>query len=161
MAEVFAKIPATLAEFQELADQGMDTPENTAALFFVALEAMISESRSEGLAMINVLKGPQPMSRHEESFLKDRIMDKPWLARAYFQGATPENNYAPNEPLTLIFERDTRPQEPGFARVYIKTPAFDSKRGMQLRSKGGKWYIWEYSAVVTGVRIPVSEDPWA
>ena len=85
MAEVFGEDPDTLAEFQELADQGMDTPENTAALFFVALEAMISESRSEGLAMINVLKGPQPMSRHEESFLKDRIMDKPWLARAYFQ----------------------------------------------------------------------------
>ena len=34
---------------------------------------------------------------------------------------------------------------------------------MKLRQKGstGEWFLWEYSSVLSGIRIPAAEDPWA
>ena len=58
---------------------------------------------------------------------------------------------------------DPRPQdiEPGYLRVYLRTAGADSPRPMRLRKKGENWYLWEYSSILTGIRMPAAEDPWA
>ena len=27
--------------------------------------------------------------------------------------------------------------------------------------KTGEWFLWEYSSILSGIRIPAAEDPWA
>ena len=36
-------------------------------------------------------------------------------------------------------------------------------RPMKLRQKAstGEWFLWEYSSILSGIRIPAAEDPWA
>ncbi len=81
----------------------------------------------------------------------------------YFKGSTPENSYTPAQPYTLEFLPDPRPQdlESGYMKLYLKTPAFDTPRGITLRSKGSDWFVWDYNNLMLGVRTPVKDDPWA
>ena len=39
----------------------------------------------------------------------------------------------------------------------------DSPRPMKLRQKAstGQWFLWEYSSIFSGIRIPAAQDPWA
>lgn len=106
---------------------------------------------------------PRPLSNYEIQFIRDRLMDKQYLPLAYFDGATPENNYTLSEPYTLRLYADPRPQdcEAGYLRLYLKTAGADSPRPIKLRQKGDEWFLWEYSGILSGIRIPVSEDPWA
>lgn len=97
--------------------------------------------------------------------LRDRLRGKAYLPLAYFEGATPENGYQPRVPYTLNVLSDPRPQdmEPGYMRVFLKTAGADSPRPMKLRQKAstGEWFLWEYSSILSGIRIPAAEDPWA
>jgi len=47
--------------------------------------------------------------------------------------------------------------------VFLKTAGADSPRPMKLRQKAstGEWFLWEYSSILSGIRIPAVEDPWA
>ena len=87
------------------------------------------------------------------------------VSPAYFEGATPENGYRPQAPYTLNILADPRPQdpEPGYLRLFLKTAGADSLRPIKLRQKTstGDWFLWEYSSILSGIRIPSAEDPWA
>lgn len=118
-----------------------------------------------GAAAMNVLRGPRPMTPYDSQFLRDRLRGKEYLPLAYFAGAAPENNYAPAVPYVLNVQPDPRPQdiEPGYIRVFISTPGADSPRPIKLRQKPstGQWFLWEYSSSLSGIRMPVAQDPWA
>ena len=105
-----------------------------------------------------------PLRKHCQ-FLRDRLRGKVYLPLAYFEGATPENGYQPCVPYTLNVLADPRPQdiELGYMRVFLKTSGADSPRPMKLRQKAstGEWFLWEYSSILSGIRIPAAEDPWA
>ena len=96
---------------------------------------------------------------------RDRLRGKSYLPLAYFEGATPENGYQPQVPYALNVLADPRPQdlEPGYLRVFLKTAGADSPRPMKLRQKAstGEWFLWEYSSILSGIRIPAAEDPWS
>lgn len=165
MKVVFEKLPETLAEFTalpQLAD--LTVPENTAALLIAAFELYV-HNEAEGIAAINMLKGPVQLTNHEISFLKDRFSDKKYLPRAYFAGASPQNNYTPNVPYTIVFYPDMRPQDygEGYKRLYVKTEGADSPRAILLRKKASEpqWFVWEYPAIVMSIRTPAAQDPWA
>ena len=162
MKVVFGSMPATLAEFTKLPEANLTIPENTCAMFLLALKLYV-ENRYMGVEAINLLRGPRPLSNYEIQFLNDRLGDKKYLPMAYFEGATPQNNYAPTAPYTVDFLSDPRPQdcEEGYMRLYLKTAGADSPRPIRLRNKGGSWYLWEYSSILVGIRIPASEDAWA
>ena len=142
MQVTIQKIPENLQEFESLAG-AQRTPERICALFLCA----------------------RPMTPYDQQFLRDRLRGKSYLPLAYFEGATPENGYQPRAPYTLNVLADPRPQdiEPGYRRVFLKTTGADSPRPMKLRQKGstGEWFLWEYSSVLSGIRIPAAEDPWA
>ncbi len=158
----FNNLPNSFNEFSTLVNEGLTVPQKTCALFICAVN-ILSQNTTEGLEAINLLKGPQPLSEFDKSWFKDRISDKKYLAMAYFNGATPENNYTPTKPYSITFIEDPRPQdcEPGYMRLQIKTPAFDSPRYMKLRQKGKNWYLWDVNSIMVGVRIPKQDDPWA
>ena len=63
----------------------------------------------------------------------------------------------------LNFYPDQRPQdcEEGYMRLFLKTAGADAARPIKLRQKGDNWYLWEYSSILTGIRVPAEEDPWA
>ena len=102
------------------------------------------------------------MTPYDSQFLRDRLRDKAYLPMAYFEGAMPQNNYAPTQPYVLHVLPDPRPQdiEAGYIRVFLKTAGADSARPVKLRQKGGLWYLWEYSSILSGIRIPAEYDPW-
>ena len=159
MQIILNELPQTAAEFSA-AD--LTRPEMTCALFIAALQ-LYTRDANAGVAAMNVLRGPRPMTGYDTQFLRDRLRGKTYLPLAYFDGATPQNGYTPSRPYTLQVLPDLRPQdvEPGYLRVYLKTAGADSPRPMKLRQKGTNWYLWEYSSILSGIRIPVQDDPWA
>jgi len=157
------KIPQRLQEFEELAGSSM-TPEKICALFLCAL-SLFDRDKNAGTAAMNLLRGPRPMTAYDQQFLRDRLRGKSYLPLAYFEGATTENGYQPAVPYVLTVLEDTRASdvEPGYLRVFLKTAGADSPRPVKLRQKGstGEWFLWEYSSILSGIRVPAEEDPWA
>ena len=154
-------LPAALAELEALP---RTTPEEVCAGFLCALK-LFQTDRDAGVAAMDLLRGPRPMTPYDIQFLRDRLRGKEYLPLAYFEGAVPENGYTPAKPYTLNVLPDPRPQdvEPGYLRVYLKTAGADSPRPMKLRQKGstGEWFLWEYSSILSGIRVPAALDPWA
>ena len=154
-------LPATLSEFEALP---RGTTEEVCAAFLCALNLYIKD-KDAGVAAMNLLRGPRPMVPYDVQFLRDRLRGKEYLPLAYFEGATPENGYVPRQPYTLNVQSDPRPQdvEEGYIRVFLKTAGADSPRPMKLRCKPstGEWFLWEYSSILSGIRIPAAQDPWA
>jgi len=162
---LLGSMPENLAEFEQLKQKFSTTsPEDVCALFIAALH-VLTRNKQDGYAAVNALRGPRPLSRYEEQFLWDRLYDKLYLPMVYCDGAAPGNDYTPAQPLTITVHDDPRPQDmqQGYMRCYIKTAGADSPRAVTLRQKGstGEWFLWEYPAIVMGVRVPVSQDPWA
>lgn len=163
MQVIIQKIPENLQEFEVLAAKGQQ-PECICALFLCAL-ALFERDKEAGTAAMNLLRGPKPMTPYDCQFLRDRLRGKSYLPLAYFEGATPGNNYQPRVPYMLNVLADPRPKdvEPGYLRVFLTTSGADSPRPMKLRQKvsTGEWFLWEYSSILSGIRIPVAEDSWA
>ena len=158
---VFKKLPNTLAEFTSLPQASMKTPFDTASMFVVAM-LVYPKDTPEAIAMVNYLKGPQPLSNYDKQFLADRMRDKgDYIAKSFFAGATPGNNYTPREPYTItVSENPYTYQEKGYAKLYIQSGGADSPRPIQLRqAKDGKWYLWE-QYLLSDIRPPEDSNPW-
>ena len=157
-----SSVPTTSEEFSALPQNDLSKPENTCTMFLLALALYLKDSDA-GVAALNTLRGPRPLSNYDIQFLRDRLRGKSYLPLAYFDGATPANNYVPSTPLTLEVIADSRPQdiEEGYLRLFLKTTGADSPRPIKLRQKGDSWYLWEYSSILSGIRIPSAEDAWA
>ena len=158
---VMERLPETLEEFQALPEFDLTKPENSCALFLCALN-LFTQDDTVGVEAINLLKGPKPLNPFEISFLKDRLQDKPYLPLAYFDGATPDNNYQPDIPYSLALSPDGRPfdLESGYLRLYLTTTGADSPRAIKLREKEGNWFIWEYPGVLMDIRKPKIDLDW-
>lgn len=163
MQITFPELPATKDEFVALAADLMARPEGTAALFVMALKLYVDD-RETGLELLDFLQGPRPLSNHDKQFIRDRLMDKPYLPDSYLVGALPENNYRPDQPLSVLVLPDPIPAESDeFTRLRLTSSGADSPRIVTLRRKksGETWYLWDYPGLLSGIRIPASEDPWA
>ena len=156
-----SSVPTTSEEFSALPQNDLSKPENTCAMFLLALALYLKDSDA-GVAALNTLRGPRPLSNYDIQFLRDRLRGKSYLPLAYFDGATPANNYVPSNPLTLEVIADSRPQdiEEGYLRLFLKTTGAGSPRPIKLRQKGDSWYLWEYSSILSGIRIPSEADAW-
>lgn len=160
---VFARLPESLAEMQSLPEASLDTPFKTAALTVCALCAYAAD-RQIGAEMLNWLRGPRPMNGQDISFLNDRFRDgKIYLPFTYFAGATPDNSYTPSEPFTLTVNANhVSAAEAGYMKLFIPCGGADDPRPIKLRMRGsdGKWFLWE-QYLLTGVKTPKADDPWA
>ena len=151
-------LPTTFQEFSSMAD--LSSPEKTSALFLCALELYLI-NQEDGIKAIDLLRGPRPMNGYDKQFIRDRLRGKEYLPKAYFAGAAPQNRYTPNVPYVIDPLPDRQPQEPGYIKLFLSTAGADSPRPIKLRAKGGNWYLWEYSSLLSGIRIPAEDDPWA
>ncbi|NLE56696.1 MAG: hypothetical protein GX617_17315 [Lentisphaerae bacterium] len=159
---MFQTLPKTAEEFISMPEFGFTTPFQVAALFIAAICAY-PENRDECYNMIDALKGPQKLSVMEKQFIRDRMMGKAgYIGKAYFTGATPENNYTPDRPYTVVVEEDPYTYaEAGYAKVFIRTSGADSPRPVKLRKKEEQWFLWEHAGLLSDIRRPRAQDPWA
>lgn len=157
---VFSALPTTLEEFNSLPQASFSTPFETAAMTVLAF-TYYPQNRELSLQMLDSLRGPRPLSGMDKQFIRDRFMDKDYVPRSYFEGATPENDYTPAEPYTIIVsENPYSYQNQGYATLYIKSGGADGLRSVQLReAKDGKWYLWE-QFLLSDIRPPESTNPW-
>ena len=155
----FPSLPASMAEFTALPQAGLQSPYESAALFAVAL-SLYTQNKDESVAMINFLKGPSPLSQRDLSLFKTQVTD--YLARSYFAGATPQNDYAPSQPYTVtISDNPHSYAEQGSVKLFVHCGGADSPRPIEMRlAKDGKWYVTGYSSLLSGIRKPESANPW-
>lgn len=158
---VFAALPESLSAMQALPEAALTDPFQTAALTVCALCAYAAD-KDIGTQMLNWLKGPQPLTPYEISFLNDRFRDGTHVPFSYFKGATPENDYTPAEPFTVtVTAGPYADANPGYKKLHIQSGGADNPREVVLRRKGdGQWLLWEQFLMVS-IRTPKSADPWA
>ena len=145
------KLPKSVLELKSEAEK-MHSPEGT---------ALYPENRDEALAMLDYLRGPRPLSIAEKQFIRDRFMDKDYVPRSYFKGATPDNDYTPDLPYELEVIDQELPEEDGYETRYLRSGGADSPRPIKFRNKPstGEWFLWE-QLLLAGIREPASKDPW-
>lgn len=158
---IFSSLPTSLEEFKALPQAAMSTPFETAAMTVLAF-CYYPQNKELSLQMVDFLKGPRPLSGVEKSFIADRFRDSDYVPRSYFEGSTPQNDYTPSEPYTIVVsESPYSYQNENYATLYITSGGADSPRSVQMRkAKDGKWYLWE-QFILVGIRQPDSLDPWA
>lgn len=158
----FAALPESVEQMKAMPEAAMDTPFKTAALTVCALCAFAA-SEQAGTELLNFLRGLRPLNGQDISFIRDRFRgERTYIPFSYFAGATPENNYTPGEPYTVVVSSDAHSyDEPGYARLYISCGGADSPRPVKLRKKGdGQWCLWE-QYLLTAIIPPKANDPWA
>lgn len=158
----FNALPESLDELKALPQATLDTPFKTAALTICALCAYAA-APDIGIEMLDFLRGPRPLSAMDKQFLKDRFEGgKYYKPFSFFAGATPENDYTPSQPFTISVESTPYSYtEEGYAKLQVRSGGADSPRGITLRRKGdGQWCLWE-QYLLSDIRVPKSQDPWA
>ena len=157
----FSSLPESYEAFTALPEAKMDNPFSTAALSVLAF-CFYPENKDLSLQMLDFLRGPRPLSVMDKQFIADRFRDKDYVPRSYFEGATPNKNYLPSEPYSIVVsENPYSYQNEGYATLYLTSGGADSPRSVQLRlAKDGKWYLWE-QYLLADIRKPESENPWA
>ena len=160
----FRTLPTNLAELQALPEAALTDPFATAALTIVALNEY-SIDKEAGIEMLEFLNGPDNVSQADIQFLRDRVMDgNDFVARSYFKGATPDNSYTPSQPYTVkVMENTYSRDAQGYLVLWIYSGGADNPREIQLRNKPstGQWFATGWRGLLSGVRIPKANDPWA
>ncbi len=157
----FSKVPESFEEFVSLPEAGMKTPFETAAMTVLAF-CVYPKDRELSVKMLNFLRGPRPLSGMDVNFIRDRFMDKDYVPRSYFEGATPENDYTPSLPLKItVSDNPYSYENQGYAKLFVRSGGADGLREIVLReAKDGKWYLWE-QFILSDIRQPESANPWA
>ena len=161
---VLETLPENAQELRAYPGFTLTDPNLVAALSVAALMRFPAD-RDAAIEMLNVLKGPKPLTPFEIQFIRDRFMDgKDYVIRSYFQGATPENDYQPDIPYTLTIEENPYSrQNEGYLVLHLPSGGADHPRQIELRLKPstGEWFLWSFESILAGVRVPKALDPWA
>ena len=158
----FDVLPQNEEEVRGLLKDGGTSEFFVAALSVTALCKYESDPE-EAIRMLNVLRGPQPMTDYEVSWVRERLDGKEYKARSFFEGATPANNYQVREPFSIIVSSNPYSYDSeGLAILYLKSGGTDYERPVKLRKKvsSGEWFLWEIQ-YLADIRVPIAEDPWA
>ncbi len=156
----FDKLPTNVYELKSMAD--MSTPFKTAALSVLAFLQYENDPEA-AFEMIDYLKGPQPLSNLDKQFIRDRLEEKGYVIRSYFEGTSPENDYTlPVAPYSIeVSDNPYSYSNEHYATLYLKSSGADSLRQVTLREKGdGTWCLWGHT-FLSDIHVPKSKDPWA
>lgn len=158
----FSALPANVEQLRALPEASLDSPFKTVALTILAL-CSYEHDQSAAIEMLNFLKGPEDVSPYEKQFLQDRLSGKAYKPRSFFAGATPENNYQPDEPYTItVSENPYSFDNENWATLYVTSGGADNPRPIKLRKKPstGQWFLNDIQCL-SDIRVPAAEDPWA
>ena len=158
----FSAIPSNVNELKQLPAAKLESPFETVALTILAL-CRFEEDPDATFEMLGFLKGPESVSPYEKQFIKERLSGKYYIPFSYFEGATPEDGYAPVAPFTIeVFENPYSFDNENWATLWVKSGGADNMRSVKLRKKPstGEWFLNDIQCL-SEIRVPVSEDPWA
>ncbi|MCQ2250430.1 MAG: hypothetical protein MJZ66_04920 [Bacteroidales bacterium] len=158
----FQTLPTTVAELQALPEYSLDSPFKTCALALVAL-MQYQANTNECLAMLDALRGPDPMSPYAKQFLRDRLTGKQYKVSSFFAGSSVQNSYKPSVPYTIsVSDNPYSYPEANWATLYVQSSGADSPRPMKFRLKPstGQWFLNDIQCL-SDIRIPAADDPWA
>lgn len=165
----FASVPENTSEFLALRDQLARTPQGGAAVFVAALIVYASDMRL-GLQCLTMaidlsrlqdgssgVKGKEPTKRDQQSF-RDYLGSRPYLARSYVQGTSPDSGYElVPPPLRVRIKEQPGDLQADKARVFVYCSGADSPRPIRLaRNASGIWKATEWSSLLVGIRPPAS-----
>ena len=161
MTITFDKLPVNLEELKAMPEASLSEPEYTAALF-LAVMMHYPVNKEETYEMLEFLKGPYGLSTYEKQFLSGRMADGDHVVRSFFNGTSPENDYTPSMPYTIVTERGFEKETDGRMKIFMTSSGADSKRHIMLRHKvsTNQWFI-EDQMILSMIRPPKSQDPWA
>ena len=134
------------------------------AALTVAVLCNYCQNPQATVEMLNYLRGPRPLSTFEVQFLRDRLQGKPYKMLSYLNGTSPTNNYTPAMPLGVtVITTPTSVIQEDMIRLFIRSSGADSLRQVDLRRKPstGQWFLWSSDGLISDIRIPVNQDPWA
>lgn len=155
--ELGSKLPQSVAEIPQLKN-----PYDVAA-YAVAAFIRYTENVAEGEAMLNKLKGPEPLNPFGKQFLRDRLRGKEYVARSYIIGTSPENGYAMPAPYKVKVESNPYSfQEAHYARLLVTSSGADNPRWITVREKPstGEWFLWNYEGALADIRPPKGASAW-
>ena len=159
----FEALPQTVDELKALPEAAMTDVYAVAALSLLALTRFEAD-RNASIAMLNFLKGPDPMTPMAIQQISDRFMDgKFYKVNSFFEGATPANNYTPSQPYKVkVSSTPYSFETENWAVLYLHSGGSDNPRPVKLRKKPstGQWFLVEIQ-YLGDVRIPVATDKWA
>ncbi|MCR4780627.1 MAG: hypothetical protein K5876_05965 [Ruminiclostridium sp.] len=157
----FEKLPENSEELRGMPQFDQHDQFSMAALLPAVL-CRYDDSPQDTIDMLNVLRGSRNMSPYDLQFLRDRMTGKAYIARSYFEGAVPENNYKPSVPYTVTVSDNlysyTDSLE-GYVKLDIRSSGADSPRQVQLRQKGGLWFLWE-NFLMADIKAPEGTGEW-
>lgn len=162
----FAYLPESLSALTALPGADLHDPCAVAAFTVLAL-CEFPKNRDACCEMLNYLKGPRPLTPMEIGFIRDRFMDGvDYVPRSYLEGTSPANNYTPSVPYTVVVKEFAHSRDnfkDGYLRLWIRSSGADTERFVDLRYKPStdQWFLWEFGGMLSGIRIPVSQDVWA
>ncbi len=158
----FTQLPTTVAELQGLPEASLDSAYKTAALVMAVL-CHYEQNPNACFEMLNFLKGPEPLNGFQQQFINERLQGKAYIPRSHFNGATPENNYQPTQPYTIVVSENPYSfDNENWGVMWVKSSGSDSPRQIKLRKKPstGQWFLNEIQCL-SEIRTPVEADPWA
>lgn len=158
----FDKVPSSVEELKSLGESNLSTPFKTCALTLLVL-LNYEKDAGETVRMLDYLKGPQPMNPYEIQFLKDRMLGKEYVARSFFQGSSPDNNYTYKTPLQItVCDSPYSYNESDYAVLYVQSSGADSLRSLKFRRKPStnEWFLVENNAL-SDIRVLQDTNPWA
>ncbi len=162
----FDSIPTTVEELKALPGGDMKDPFASVALTVLALN-MYYKNKDAGIAAFDYVMGPGALANLEINRIDMSIKQNgDYVPVSYFEGATPENNYTPDEPLTIkVYEYSTSKDiyDQGYYRLFVKSGGADSERQVTLRTKPSteQWFAHEFSALYMGIKIKKEDNAWA
>ena len=157
----FEKIPESKEEFLAIPEAGLKTPYESAAMVVLAL-CTYKQSPDLCCELLEYVNGPYEVSNFEKQSLRDRLGGKEYKPFSFFEGATPQNDYTPDQPYKIRVESNPYSfDNEGYATLYVRSGGADTARQITLRRKGQEaWYL-NQQLLLADIRIPKSEDPWA
>lgn len=156
----FEALPQNLEELESMEIDRTD-PYFVSAMTVAAL-ARFGESQADCFAMLNWLKGPDPMTLLEKTQIRDRLMGKTYKVWSFFRGSSPDNGYTPTEPYRITVTSNSYSfKENGWATLYLKSNGADSPRPIKLRQKKStqEWFLNSIN-FLADIRKPAEDDPW-
>eukprot|EP01095_Lingulamoeba_sp_RSL-Kostka_P007053 TRINITY_DN2225_c0_g1_i1.p1 TRINITY_DN2225_c0_g1~~TRINITY_DN2225_c0_g1_i1.p1 ORF type:complete len:182 (-),score=63.08 TRINITY_DN2225_c0_g1_i1:175-720(-) len=93
------------------------------------------------------------------SRIKERFLSKPYLARSYVKGTSPEGGYEISNELIVSLKKQPIDNEVNsIQKLFVFSTGADSPRPMKLKKNNkGLYKVSEFSSISTGCRPPVVE----
>ena len=158
----FSALPTSVAELQALPECSLDSAFKTAALTLLVLCNYEKDAKAT-FEMLDFLKGPENVSTYEKQFIRERLYEKQYKVFAFFDGATPSNNYTPAEPYTIkVIENPYSFDNENRATLWVKSGGADNPSSIKLRKKPstGQWFLNDIQCL-SDIRLPAAKDDWA